>query len=156
MLPYDMKRMDPESRRSPANAWDIAFSAPWPYRCVPLPAETELMELERQDLYGVSGTWLMVVSFVKSLEFHDFTARAFIEPGHEGYLSDSTPREPFPHVGRAGRMLMKLWVVCIEPPPERDDPEFPVVHFQGRMSSVYGANGPVRESNIEGKADVFS
>lgn len=111
-----MKPMDPESRRCPANAWDIAFSAPGPNRCVPLPAETELTELEKQDPYVVSGTWLMVVSFVKSLEFHDFTTRAFIEPGNEGYLSDSTPRESFTHVGWAGRMLMKLWVVCIEPP----------------------------------------
>lgn len=155
VLAHSMKRVYPESYRSPANVWDIPFYTPWPNKCVPLAAKAELTDLEQQDPYGVSGTWLMVVSFVDHPIFIDFNGPTFPGPGQEGHTPDDTPLEPFLDQSKTGRLLMKLFVVRIEHPEEdQEGPAHPMVHFEGRASAVYGAHTMVISSHVVGKADI--
>ena len=47
-----------------SNVWNTAFAGPWAGSYLPWPANREKKELEKQDPYDVSGTWLRVVCFL--------------------------------------------------------------------------------------------
>lgn len=42
--------------------WDVPFAGCWPNSYIPMPLNREIKEVELEDPYDVSGTWLRVCS----------------------------------------------------------------------------------------------
>ena len=101
------------------------------------------LPLEAQDPYNITGTWMRVVCFLDYSDFYDFNFR-----GDQPRLD--RPRGPI-HTDEATRLItMKLQATKIEAPGEDDGQEQPVVHFQGKSSSVRPSWDPNANSKIKG------
>ncbi|KAK0718149.1 hypothetical protein B0T26DRAFT_777698 [Lasiosphaeria miniovina] len=129
-----------------SNFWNTAFGGSWPRSYIPWPEEQERSELELQDLYNVSGTWLRVVCF---LDYNDFFSYNFPIGDH---LPDNIPR-PALNTGEATRLiLMKIHVTKVEAPGESDGQDHPVVHFEGFSRSLDGSWDENANSDLRGTA----
>ncbi|KAJ0310044.1 uncharacterized protein N0V96_005811 [Colletotrichum fioriniae] len=113
-----------------SNLWEKPFAGSWSGSYVPSPGRG-IRDLDLEDPYGVAGTWLRVVCFI---DYNDFFHYNF--PIGEEPPPIEVPRPPL-DVGEATRIiLMKMYVVDVQPPGEDDGKELPVVHFDGLSRSV--------------------
>ncbi|KAK1466040.1 F-box domain-containing protein [Colletotrichum melonis] len=113
-----------------SNLWEKPFAGSWSGSYVPSPGRG-IRDLDLEDPYGVAGTWLRVVCFI---DYNDFFHYNF--PIGEEPPPIEVPRPPL-DVGEATRIiLMKMYVVDVQPPGEDDGKELPVVHFHGLSRSV--------------------
>ena len=101
------------------------------------------LPLEAQDPYNITGTWMRVVCFLDYSDLYEFNF------GGDQPKPDR-PRKPL-NTGEATRLItMKLQATKIEAPGEDDGQERPVVHFQGKSSSIRPAWDPNANSKIKG------
>ena len=101
------------------------------------------LPLEAQDPYNITGTWMRVVCFLDYTDLYDFNFGG-------DRLDPDQPREPI-NTEEATRLItMKLQVTKIEAPGEDDGRQLPVVHFQGRSSSIRPSWDPNANSKIRG------
>ena len=152
-------------------AWDAPFPGVWPNSYRPRPAksssssmaaeasvaathdspvdaEPDAFDLDLEDPYGISGTWLRVVCF---LDYTDFSAYNF---NNEEPLQADIPR-PALDAGEETRLiLMKLYVTKIEPPGPEDGQDLPVVHFKGIAGSLDDNGDPNANSEIAGTREL--
>ncbi|CAK7217388.1 hypothetical protein SEUCBS140593_003196 [Sporothrix eucalyptigena] len=155
VLRYNLIRKDFMRFKVIHTYWNSKFlgSSPGSYRPLirnmeDLPDDT--VELDNEDPYGVTGTWLRLVSF---LDYSDFFRFNF--PDEED-VPDNMPRKPFNAEEELRMIVMKIHVTRIERPGERDEeqsenvgpttvddgpydnthPDFPIVHFQGKSNSM--------------------
>lgn len=131
VLGANLKRLGLHSLPICKNFWDTPFAGVWPHSYMAFPiVDHEPDELELQDPYGVTGTWLRVVCFLDYTDFFDFN----FSPEHE--LPSNVPRRVIDY-GEATRLiLMKITVTSIEPPGPEDGQDLPVVHFKGVSRSL--------------------
>ena len=101
------------------------------------------LPLEAQDPYNVTGTWMRVVCFLDYTDLYNFNFEGDQpRPGR--------PREPI-NTDEATRLItMKLQATKIEAPGEDDGQKLPVVHFQGKSSSIRPSWDPNANSKIKG------
>lgn len=117
------------------------------------PAQSVPMEpaipLEAQDPYNVTGTWMRVVCFLDYTELYAFNF------GDEQPESNE-PRRPI-DIEEATRLIsMSIQVTKIEAPGEDDGQQLPVVHFQGKSSSIRPSWDPNANSKIKGMPRIAS
>ena len=109
---------------------------------------SELPDLDREDPYGISGTWLRIVCF---LDYTDFFAYNFVT---EEPPPANIPR-PAIDAGEETRLiLMQLHVTRIEPPGPTDGQALPVVYYEGIAGSLDGSGDPNASSDIRGTIEV--
>ena len=106
------------------------------------------LPLEAQDPYNVTGTWTRVVCFLDYTELFEFNF------GGDQPEPDE-PRKPIDTDEATRLILMKIQVTKIEAPGEDDGQELPVVHFQGKSSSMRPSWDPNANSKIKGKTSSF-
>ncbi|KAK4193566.1 hypothetical protein QBC35DRAFT_371506 [Podospora australis] len=108
----------------------------------------EKEELEKQDPYGVGGTWLRIVCF---LDYSDFFLFNFPPANHP--RNNAGPREAIDR-GEATRLiLMKVRVTEVEKATEPgDDPNWPVVHFEGISRALDSSWDENADSELIGTA----
>ena len=100
--------------------------------------------LEAQDPYNVTGTWTRVVCFLDYTELFGFN--------FDGDQPEADqPRAPLDTEEATRLITMKIQVTKIEPPSEDDGQQLPVVHFQGKSSSIRPSWDPNANSKIKGK-----
>ncbi|KAK5657733.1 hypothetical protein OQA88_2806 [Cercophora sp. LCS_1] len=117
--------------------WNSPFPGTWPGSYCPWPATgngREKSDLDKEDPYDVTGTYLRVVCF---LDYNDFFTYNF-PLGDE--LPPHVPR-PALDVGEATRViLMKINVTKIEWPEGRESGDgYPITHFRGFSRSLDGS-----------------
>ena len=101
------------------------------------------LPLEAQDPYNITGTWMRVVCFLDYTDLYEFNF-AGDQP------KPDRPREPI-NTEEATRLItMKLQATKIEAPGEDDGQKLPVVHFQGKSSSIRPSWDPNANSKIKG------
>ena len=123
---------------------------PWvgakPHSFIPPPQSVPMepaLPLETQDPYNLTGTWTRVVCFLDYTELYEFN------------FGDHQPEPDQPHkplsTEEATRLItMKLQVSKIEAPGKDDGQRLPVVHFQGKSSSIRPSWDPHANSKIKG------
>ncbi|KAK1755999.1 hypothetical protein QBC47DRAFT_299537 [Echria macrotheca] len=127
-----------------SNLWNTPFAGSWPGSYVAWPS-TERSELERQDPYDVSGTWMRVVCFLA--DYNDFFSYNF-PLGDE--LPNNVPRQAL-DVGEATRVIMmKIHVTEIEWPEGEEGKGHPTVHFRGFSRSLDGSWDENANSDLRG------
>ncbi|CAK7234413.1 hypothetical protein SBRCBS47491_008940 [Sporothrix bragantina] len=155
VLRYNLRRKDFLRYDVISAYWNSTFvgSSPGSYRPLlrkmeDLPDDT--VPLDAQDPYGVTGTWMRLVSF---LDYSDFFAYNFPEAamGRDD-LPDNQPRPPFLAEEELRMIIMHIRVTKIEMPKDRKDegplavndgaydnthPDFPIVHFEGQSMSIF-------------------
>ncbi|AEO67048.1 uncharacterized protein THITE_2064207 [Thermothielavioides terrestris NRRL 8126] len=110
--------------------------------------EKEMSGLDGRDPYGVSGSWLRVVSFLDYSDFFNFNFPVIDR------LPRDVPRAPL-NAGQATRLiLMRIRVTKIEPPGERDHPDHPVVYFEGFSRALDGSWAEDADANLRGTVRV--
>ncbi|CAK7228008.1 hypothetical protein SCUCBS95973_006737 [Sporothrix curviconia] len=113
-----------------------------------LPDDT--VPLDKLDPYGVTGTWMRLVSF---LDYSDFAAYNFPEnENRRQNRADNMPRPPFQAEEELRMIIMHIHATKIEMPKESRDegplavndgpydnthPDFPIVHFEGESISMF-------------------
>ena len=111
-----------------------------------VPMEPSL-PLEAQDPYNITGTWMRVVCFLDYTELYDFNYG-----GDQPQLDQS--RIPIDKEEATRLITMKLEVSKIEAPGEDDGQRLPIVHFQGKSSSIRPSWDPNANSKIRGKPSI--
>ncbi|KAH6635554.1 hypothetical protein B0J18DRAFT_419107 [Chaetomium sp. MPI-SDFR-AT-0129] len=118
--------------------WGRPFAGTWNGSYIPWTKdreqgkEIEVTDLDQRDPYGVTGSWLRVVSF---LDFSDFFHFNF--PVGDRAPRD-VPRAPL-DAGQATRLiLMRIRVSKVEPPGPGDHPDHPVTYFTGFSRALDG------------------
>lgn len=107
------------------------------------------LPLEAQDPYNVTGTWMRVVCFLDYAELYGFNF------GGEQPERDQ-PRRPIDTEEATRLIAMKIQVTKIEAPGEDDGQQLPVVHFQGKSSSIRPSWDPNANSKIKGRILSFT
>ncbi|KAK0630645.1 hypothetical protein B0T17DRAFT_489098 [Bombardia bombarda] len=131
-----------------SNLWNVPFAGSWTKSYVPFPIDRERTDLELEDPYDVSGTWLRVVCF---LDYNDFFSYNFPIGDR---LPDNVPR-PVLDIGEATRLiLMKIHVTRIEKAPAGDIHGHPIVHFIGFSRSFDGSWDDNANSDLRGTAQM--
>ena len=102
------------------------------------------LPLEAQDPYNVTGTWMRVVCFLDYNELHAFNFG-------DDQLAPDQPRKPLDTEEATRLITMKIHVTKIQAPGEDDGQKLPVVHFQGKSSSIRPSWDPNANSKIKGK-----
>ncbi|KAG8166567.1 hypothetical protein KVR01_002256 [Diaporthe batatas] len=110
--------------------WGRPFGGCWPDSYVPEPTNRHVTDLDLQDPYDVTGTWLRIVCF---LDYNDFFAYNF--PPHDD-LPDYLPRHALDELEATRLIVVKIRVTKIEPPGPEDGQALPVVHFEGLSKSL--------------------
>lgn len=110
-----------------------------------LPMEPAL-PLQAQDPYNITGTWMRVVCFLDYTELYDFNF------GGDQPEPDQ-PRKPISTEEATRLITMKLQISKIEAAGEDDGKRLPVVHFQGKSSSIppswdSNANSTIKGNNL--------
>lgn len=110
-----------------------------------IPMEPAL-PLQAKDPYNITGTWTRVVCFLDYTELYDFNF------GPDQPEPDQ-PRKPITTEEATRLITMKLHVSKIEAPGEDDGKQLPVVHFQGKSSSIRpswdsNANSKIKGNNL--------
>ena len=108
-----------------------------------MPIEPAL-PLEAQDPYNITGTWTRVVCFLDYTELFEFNFGSDQPEPNE-------PRKPIETEEATRLILMKIQVTKIQAPGEDDGQRLPVVHFQGKSSSMRPSWDPNANSKIKGK-----
>jgi hypothetical protein len=145
--------------------WDTPFFGSFPGSFVPV-KEPEMGDLDREDPYGIAGSWyrvsqeLVLCRFIKTgltrqvvcfLDYSDFFQFNFTL---DSLIPTNTPRPPL-HVGEATRLItMTLHVTSIEPPGPDDGQELPVVHFEGVSCSIDDSMDDNAHSGIRGELSL--
>ena len=101
------------------------------------------LPLEAQDPYNITGTWMRVVCFLDYTDLYEFNFA-----GDQPRLD--RPREPISTEEATRLITMKLQATKIEAPGEDDGQKLPVVHFQGKSSSIRPSWDPNANSKIKG------
>lgn len=141
---YLIQRSDGTINAHPLQPFDGI--APYSFKSSPLnrtPIESRT-ELDDQDPYGVTGTWMRLVCFLDWMNL-----QAFNFGGEE--IPDNEDREPCRDHEAIRMIVLKLRVTKIADPIEDDHPDFPVVHFQGTSRSMHMAFDPNTNSRIRGR-----
>ncbi|KAL2277035.1 hypothetical protein FJTKL_00328 [Diaporthe vaccinii] len=128
--------------------WGKPFAGCWPNSYVPEPRNRDITELELEDPYDVTGTWLRVVCF---LDYNDFFAYNF--PPHDD-LPDHLPRHALDEVEATRLIVVKIRVTRIEPPGPEDGQSLPVVHFEGFSKSLDSSLDENANSGLTGEVSV--
>ena len=102
------------------------------------------LPLEAQDPYNVTGTWMRVVCFLDYTELYEFNFGG-------DQPEPNQPRKPIDTEEATRLITMKIQVTKIEAPGEDDGQQLPVVHFQGKSSSIQPSWDPNANSKIKGK-----
>ncbi|ROW09504.1 hypothetical protein VMCG_02642 [Cytospora schulzeri] len=124
--------------------WGVPFAGCWPNSYIPSPMNRRVTDLELEDPYDVTGTYVRVVCF---LDYNDFFAYNF--PPHD-HLPDHLPR-PALDEGEATRLIiMKIHVTKIEPPGPEDGQSLPVVYFEGFSRSLDSSWDENANSDLRG------
>jgi len=109
----------------------------------PMPKQPKL-DLDLEDPYGVTGTWMRVVCFLDYNNLYQFNFDSEdVGPGQD--------REPICTEEAVRLIFLKLVVSKIEPPGEDDAQDMPVVHFKGSSRSMHMSWDPNANSKIRGK-----
>ncbi|KAL2156987.1 hypothetical protein VTH06DRAFT_8830 [Thermothelomyces fergusii] len=134
--------------------WGKPFAGSWRGSYIPWSKdreqgkESEVPELDRLDPYGVSGSWLRVVSFLDYTDFFHFNFPI------GDCLPRDVPRPPL-NVGQATRLiLMRIRVAKVEPAGPGDHPDYPVTHFRGFSRALDGAWDENAQADIRGTVRV--
>ncbi|KAK4993389.1 hypothetical protein LTR66_006024 [Elasticomyces elasticus] len=127
--------------------WSLPFEGASPNSFVSpttlgIPSEPSL-PIESQDPYGVTGTWMRVVTF---LDYNDLYHFNFAP---DDLLNDE-PRMPIETEEAIRLIRMKLRVTKIVPPGEDDGQALPVVYFKGTSRSLHSQWDPNANSGIRG------
>ena len=112
-----------------------------PLQCAPM---EPTLPLETQDPYNVTGTWTRVVCFLDYTELYNFN------------FGDDPPRDivartPIDTEEATRLITMQIRVTKIEAPGENDGQQLPVIHFQGKSSSIRPSWDPNANSKLKGK-----
>lgn len=120
--------------------------APYSFKSLPLHKTTTeaRTELDDQDPYGVTGTWMRLVCFLDWMNLQAFNFGSASIP-------DDEDREPCTDTEAIRMIILKLRVTKIAQPEEDDHPDFPVVHFSGTSRSMHMAFDPNTNSRIRGR-----
>ena len=102
------------------------------------------LPLEAQDPYNVTGIWTRVVCFLDYTELYEFNF------GGDQPEPDQ-PRRPIDTEEATRLITMKIQVTKVEAPGEDDGQQLPVVHFQGKSSSIRPSWDPNAHSKIKGR-----
>ncbi|CAD6587985.1 MAG: hypothetical protein ASARMPREDX12_003069 [Alectoria sarmentosa] len=102
-----------------------------------------VLPLEAQDPYNVTGTWTRVVCFLDYTELYEFNFGT-------DQPERNQPRKPIDTEEATRLITMKIQVTKIEAPGEDDGQQLPVVHFQGKSSSIRPSWDPNANSKIKG------
>ena len=102
------------------------------------------LPLEVQDPYNITGTWTRVVCFLDYTELFEFNFGGDQPEPNE-------PRKPIDTDEATRLILMKIQVTKVEAPGENDGQRLPVVHFQGKSSSMRPSWDPNANSKLKGK-----
>lgn len=119
---------------------------PYSFKSSPLnrtPVEPRT-DLDDQDPYGVTGTWMRLVCFLDWMNLQAFNFGSASIP-------DDEDREPCRDHEAIRMIVLKLRVNKIADPDEDDHPDFPVVYFSGTSRSVHVAFDPNTNSRIRGR-----
>ncbi|KAK4156848.1 hypothetical protein C8A00DRAFT_40754 [Chaetomidium leptoderma] len=134
--------------------WGKPFAGCWGGSYIPWSRDREqgkekgLRELDRGDPYGVSGSWLRVVSFLDYSDFFHFNFPIVDR------LPRDVPRAPL-NVGQATRLiLMRMRVTKVEPAGAGDHPDYPVTYFQGFSRALDGSWDNTADADIRGTVRV--
>ncbi|KAH8839194.1 hypothetical protein MCOR27_005831 [Pyricularia oryzae] len=135
--------------------WNRPFDGAWKNSYVPMPfirpAEDDL---DKEDPFGVSGTYLRVICFLDYGDFFNFNFHNGVVE-HTGELVTNDMPRPVVSVGEAARlMMMKIHVTKIEKLEGRDEdkgPDAVVVHFAGFTELLHGFGSQNLSSTIKGK-----
>ena len=149
VLEYNLRR-SPDAQRQCESMLEL-HKHPWvgatPHSFIS-PAQSVPMEpalpLEAQDPYNVTGTWMRVVCFLDYNELHAFNFG-------DDRLAPDQPRKPLDTEEATRLISMKIHVTKIHAPGEDDGQKLPVVHFQGKSSSIRPSWDPNANSRIKGK-----
>lgn len=127
----------------------LPFDGVAPYSFKSSPLNRALVEsrteLDDQDPYGVTGTWMRLVCFLDWMNLQAFNF------GGTASLPDDEDREPCRDHEAIRMIVLKLRVIKIADPEPEDHPKFPVVHFQGTSRSMHMAFDPNTNSRIRGR-----
>ena len=102
------------------------------------------LPLEAQDPYNITGTWMRIVCFLDYTELYDFNFGS--DPPES-----NQPRPPLDTEEATRMIIMKLRITKIEAPGEDQGQQLPVVHFQGKSSSIRPSWDPNANSKIKGR-----
>lgn len=142
----NLNKRDASPHSDPIPAWDQAFAGAYPYSYFPksyrLPNEP-MVNLESQDPYNVTGTWLRVVCFLDYTELYNFNFP-------EEQPASGWPRPPLDREEATRFITMKIGVTKIKAPGEDDGQDLPVVHFKGISSALRPSWDPNANSKIRG------
>lgn len=152
---YGRRRGTHSSRRAftgpSAKVWDAPFWGLAPNSYISQPLSGPLSpspnpELDAQDPYGVTGTWMRIVCFLDYSDLYNFN---FEDTNQVPEGEDKPPIE----TREAFRLIrLKLHVTSIEEPGEDDHPDWPVVRFEGTSRSTLNAWDPNANSRIQGES----
>jgi hypothetical protein len=107
-------------------------------------------DLDARDPYGVSGTWLRIVSFMDWTDLHNYNFPHVTLPWRGSHHAKIFDRQ------ETRLIVMSIKVTRITEPSEEDGIEFPVVHFKGTSRSFLDVWDPSTHSEIKGKKFFFS
>ncbi|KAK3306592.1 uncharacterized protein B0T15DRAFT_412957 [Chaetomium strumarium] len=130
--------------------WGRPFAGVWGKSYIPWSRdkeqskEKEMRELDRQDPFGINGSWLRVVSF---LDYSDFFSFNFPIVDR---APNNLPRAPLDASQATRLILMRIRVTKIEPAGALDHPDYPVVHFDGFSRSLDGSWDENADSDLRG------
>lgn len=145
--------------------WNSPFPGTWPGSYCPWPVkggEDERSELDKQDPYDVTGTYLRVVCFLGEWVFWDVVMEADeMEADYNDFFTYNFPLgDPLPphvprpalDVGEATRViLMKISVTKIEWPEGKENEGYPITHFRGFSRSLDGSWDENANSDLRGE-----
>ena len=126
--------------------WNVPFSgvipgsfrSPRPYTHCEDPSV-----FDKDDPYGITGTWDRIVCFLDYTDFYHFNFK-------DGRIPQPEPRAPVEAEEAVIAIRMKLRVTKIEAPAKEDRQDLPVVHFRGSSALLPPHGDPTTGSAIRG------
>ncbi|TLS28254.1 hypothetical protein PpBr36_01288 [Pyricularia pennisetigena] len=134
--------------------WNRPFDGAWKNSYIPMPLTRPADDdLDKDDPFGVSGTYLRVICFLDYGDFFNFNFHNGVVE-HTGELVTNDMPRPIALAGEAARlMMMKIHVTKIEKLEGRDEDkgsDAVVVHFSGFTELLHGFGSQNLSSTIKG------
>lgn len=127
--------------------WNEPFAGASPHSYVSRPTSIPMeppLPLEAQDPYNITGTWMRIVCFLDYTELYHYNFARERPPA-------SQPQLPLDAEEAIRLITMKIRVIKITPPGEKDGKGLPVIHFKGVASSLRPSWDPDANSAIRGE-----
>jgi len=101
-------------------------------------------DLDARDPYGVSGTWLRIVSFMDWTDLHNYNFPHAMLPWRGSHQARIFDRQ------ETRLIVMSVKATRLSEPSEEDGNGFPIVHFTGTARSLQDVWDPNAHSEIKG------